>query len=83
MSTWSKGNSTIRFPIVQMLRKIPGALYLPLFKLCPVFCSWRSPKTTEHPGHNSCALSYRAPGIFQGTYVSKESFEPNIGVFRS
>ena len=37
---------------------------------------------TETPGHNSRALSYRAPGIFQGTYVSKESFEPN-GVFRS
>ena len=36
----------------------------------------------ETPGHNSRALSYRAPGIFQGTYVPKESFEPN-GVFRS
>jgi hypothetical protein len=36
----------------------------------------------ETHGHNSRALSYRAPGIFQGTYVSKESFKPN-GVFRS
>ena len=37
---------------------------------------------TEDPGHSSHALSYRAPGMFLGTYVSKESFEP-IGVFRS
>ena len=37
---------------------------------------------TETPEHNSRTLSYRASGIFQGTYVSKESFGPN-GMFRS
>ena len=26
-------------------------------------------------GHNSCALSYWAPGIFQGTYEYKELLE--------
>ena len=82
ISTRSNGNSAIGFPIVQTAVKDPGALYLLPFELCPVFCGWRPPKMTETPGHNSRALSYRAPGIFQGTYVSKESFEPN-GVFRS
>ena len=36
----------------------------------------------KQPGHYIHALSYWAPGIFQDTYVSKESFEP-IGMFRS
>ena len=46
--------------------------------ICRVICSWRYPKRTKRPGHYSRALTYQAPGIFQGTYESKESFEPIV-----
>jgi hypothetical protein len=83
ISTEVTGNNIIRFPIVQTAVKDPMSFVSSTVHIIFHILWLEMSENNVIPWlQQLCFELYKAPGIFQTTYESKESFGP-IGVFRS